>query len=244
MSWIRANTSELFNERVFPFIQGIRKHRFLPLNLYSLHPVLTFFISLSLCSLLISHSNSVQKDCSCVDNCSEHCTNVGNTIANMEITEASTANENVNPSSTRDDEVVVNVDDNDNKCATLADQVDAMDTNNNERYGFIITLIRCLSPFVFILFKTKMYAGVVRCTNDVFLLSWFLFVENRRTQVPSNKCQCTRHQHHHNHRNDSPVQFEVLSDNGIVRMDMSKIIDRTGLPTYDAAIKLESFGYV
>lgn len=55
----------------------------------------------------------------------------------------------------------------------------------------------------------------------------------------SGKCQCA----HHNRR-DSPVEFEVLSDNGIVRMDMSKIIDRTGLPTYDAAIKLESFGYV
>lgn len=53
------------------------------------------------------------------------------------------------------------------------------------------------------------------------------------------QCQCDRHVH-----GDSPVQFDVLSDNGIVRMDMSKIIDRTGLPTYDAAIKLESFGYV
>lgn len=55
----------------------------------------------------------------------------------------------------------------------------------------------------------------------------------------SDKCQCSRHQ-----RRNSPVEFDVLSDNGIVRMDMSKIIDRTGLPTYDAAIKLESFGYV
>lgn len=102
----------------------------------------SFLLSSSLYSLLISHSNSVQKDCSCVDNCSEHCINVGNTIADMETTVASTANGNVNPSSTQDDDVVVNVDDNDNRCATLADQVDAMDTNNNsnshtERYGFI-----------------------------------------------------------------------------------------------------------
>lgn len=52
----------------------------------------------------------------------------------METTVASTVNENVNPSSTQEDdgEAVVNVDDNDNKCATLADQL-AMDTNNNSR---------------------------------------------------------------------------------------------------------------
>ncbi|XP_031617703.1 uncharacterized protein LOC116337362 [Contarinia nasturtii] len=60
-----------------------------------------------------------------------------------------------------------------------------------------------------------------------------------RLEMHSGRCQCT----HQRHR-DSPVEFNVLSDNGIVRMDMSKIIDRTGLPTYDAAIKLESFGYV
>lgn len=38
--------------------------------------------------------------------------------------------------------------------------------------------------------------------------------------------------------------FDHLNGNGIVRMDMSKIIDSTGLPTYDAALKLESCGYV
>lgn len=55
----------------------------------------------------------------------------------------------------------------------------------------------------------------------------------------ASQCECG-----HRRRGNSPVEFDVLSDNGIVRMDMSKIIDRTGLPTYDAAIKLESFGYV
>lgn len=54
-------------------------------------------------------------------------------------------------------------------------------------------------------------------------------------------CNCP---YHAPQRKNSTVEFNVLSDNGIVRMDMSKIIDRTGLPTYDAAIKLESFGYV
>lgn len=49
---------------------------------------------------------------------------------------------------------------------------------------------------------------------------------------------------HIQNNNDSEAALDVLSDNGIIRMDMSKVIDQTGLPTYDAAIKLESFGYV
>ncbi|XP_037905783.1 uncharacterized protein LOC119648231 [Hermetia illucens] len=72
------------------------------------------------------------------------------------------------------------------------------------------------------------------------------------------------HQHRHgNHQQQShhtehqqpepqhqPLQTQNLSaldtfnENGIIRMDMSQIIDRTGLPTYEAAIKLESSGYV
>uniref|UniRef100_A0A182JGQ5 Uncharacterized protein n=1 Tax=Anopheles atroparvus TaxID=41427 RepID=A0A182JGQ5_ANOAO len=35
-----------------------------------------------------------------------------------------------------------------------------------------------------------------------------------------------------------------LDANGLVRLDMSQIIDHTGLPTYEAALKLESSGYV
>lgn len=36
----------------------------------------------------------------------------------------------------------------------------------------------------------------------------------------------------------------LLYENGLIRLDMSKIIDRTGLPTYEAALRLESSGYV
>ncbi|XP_061500153.1 uncharacterized protein LOC5667349 isoform X1 [Anopheles gambiae] len=36
----------------------------------------------------------------------------------------------------------------------------------------------------------------------------------------------------------------LLNENGLVRLDMSQIIDNTGLPTYEAALKLESSGYV
>ncbi|KAI8040114.1 neurogenic protein mastermind [Drosophila gunungcola] len=35
-----------------------------------------------------------------------------------------------------------------------------------------------------------------------------------------------------------------INENGIISLDMSKIIDRSGLPTYEGAIKLESSGYV
>lgn len=56
------------------------------------------------------------------------------------------------------------------------------------------------------------------------------------------ECQCNHRQNAD--QKESLIELNALSDNGIIRMDMSKIIDRTGLPTYEAAIKLESFGYV
>lgn len=40
------------------------------------------------------------------------------------------------------------------------------------------------------------------------------------------------------------LELDSINDNGIIRLDMSKIIDKTGLPTYEAALKLESSGYV
>lgn len=51
-------------------------------------------------------------------------------------------------------------------------------------------------------------------------------------------------QHNKRNNNNNENEFDNLNENGIVRMDMSKIIDATGLPTYDAALKLESCGYV
>ncbi|XP_058466732.1 uncharacterized protein LOC131439573 [Malaya genurostris] len=45
-------------------------------------------------------------------------------------------------------------------------------------------------------------------------------------------------------RRESDDTFGNLAENGIVRLDMSQIIDRTGLPTYEAALRLESSGYV
>ncbi|XP_022232258.2 uncharacterized protein LOC111080757 isoform X2 [Drosophila obscura] len=35
-----------------------------------------------------------------------------------------------------------------------------------------------------------------------------------------------------------------INENGFISLDMSKIIDRSGLPTYEGALKLESSGYV
>lgn len=40
------------------------------------------------------------------------------------------------------------------------------------------------------------------------------------------------------------IDLNVINNNGLVRVNMSQIIDRTGLPTYEAALKLESSGYV
>ncbi|XP_055379397.1 probable serine/threonine-protein kinase DDB_G0282963 [Condylostylus longicornis] len=43
---------------------------------------------------------------------------------------------------------------------------------------------------------------------------------------------------------NSIESMDSINDNGILRLDMSQMIDKTGLPTYDAALKLESSGYV
>lgn len=62
-----------------------------------------------------------------------------------------------------------------------------------------------------------------------------------RNNNNNNNCNCGNKE---KHCRTPSEEIDVLSDIGIVRMDMSKIIDRTGLPTYDAALKLESYGYV
>lgn len=79
----------------------------------------------------------------------------------------------------------------------------------------------------------------------------------RRMQLATNTANCSNARSSNtipanpiNNRNQSNSEennndeFDHLNGNGIVRMDMSKIIDSTGLPTYDAALKLESCGYV
>lgn len=47
-----------------------------------------------------------------------------------------------------------------------------------------------------------------------------------------------------NDKKNIVIDFETLNENGLIRLDMSQIIDHTGLPTYEAALKLESSGYV
>ncbi|EDW58707.1 transcription factor sma-9 [Drosophila virilis] len=43
---------------------------------------------------------------------------------------------------------------------------------------------------------------------------------------------------------DANLDIDNINENGIVSLDMSKIIDISGLPTYEGALKLESSGYV
>jgi hypothetical protein len=40
------------------------------------------------------------------------------------------------------------------------------------------------------------------------------------------------------------TNLDTINGNGLIRVDMSQIIDQTGLPTYEAALKLKSSGYV
>lgn len=44
--------------------------------------------------------------------------------------------------------------------------------------------------------------------------------------------------------NNTVVDLQPFNENGLIRLDMSQIIDSTGLPTYEAALKLEQSGYV
>lgn len=45
-------------------------------------------------------------------------------------------------------------------------------------------------------------------------------------------------------RQSDPVNLDTINGNGLIRLDMSQIIDQTGLPTYEAALHLKSSGYV
>lgn len=45
-------------------------------------------------------------------------------------------------------------------------------------------------------------------------------------------------------RQPEQVNLDTINGNGLIRLDMSQIIDQTGLPTYEAALKLKSSGYV
>lgn len=47
-----------------------------------------------------------------------------------------------------------------------------------------------------------------------------------------------------NCRQHDNADLDTINCNGLIRVDMSQIIDQTGLPTYEAALKLESSGYV
>lgn len=38
--------------------------------------------------------------------------------------------------------------------------------------------------------------------------------------------------------------LEMINGKGVIKLDMSRIIDPTGLPTYEAALKLKSSSYI
>lgn len=42
----------------------------------------------------------------------------------------------------------------------------------------------------------------------------------------------------------SLVDLDMIKANGIIKLDMSRIMDHTGLPTYEAALKLKSSNYI
>lgn len=47
-----------------------------------------------------------------------------------------------------------------------------------------------------------------------------------------------------NGNDDSVVNWDISRANGIIKLDMSRIMDNTGLPTYEAALTLKSSNYI
>lgn len=60
----------------------------------------------------------------------------------------------------------------------------------------------------------------------------------------NNDSDSNNNSNNENNNYNIDIDFDNINENGIIRLDMSQIIDSTGLPTYEAALKLESSGYV
>ncbi|CRK96300.1 CLUMA_CG009719, isoform A [Clunio marinus] len=58
--------------------------------------------------------------------------------------------------------------------------------------------------------------------------------ENRTCEIDRNG-NCRQHEN---------VDLNTINRNGLIRLDMRQIIDQTGLPSYETALKLKSSGYV
>ena len=43
---------------------------------------------------------------------------------------------------------------------------------------------------------------------------------------------------------EDSIDLDIIKSNGIIKLDMSRIMDKTGLPTYEAALKLKSSNYI
>jgi hypothetical protein len=43
---------------------------------------------------------------------------------------------------------------------------------------------------------------------------------------------------------ESSIALDLIRASGIIKLDMSRIMDQTGLPTYEAALKLKSSNYI
>ena len=67
---------------------------------------------------------------------------------------------------------------------------------------------------------------------------------HNNSNVNSNSNNNNNNEDDNNSTSSSILDLDTINENGIIRLDMSKIIDKTGLPTYEAALKLESSGYV
>lgn len=88
-----------------------------------------------------------------------------------------------------------------------------------------------------------------KCGKDIHVVPETSNGNDINDNVPStsgdvNFCQNGDINSNYEESDDEEAEFDSLNENGLIRVDMRKIIDQTGLPTYEAALKLESSGYV
>lgn len=135
-------------------------------------------------------------------------------------------------------------------------EMSVMNAGNNQQMDYGNSIFRCLLILtrLFVMLSclvhsdSCIYEGHI-ATDNIGVASTSSTMHSdlngnhtAHTDDDANACTCPVHGRRHDRTPSEEI--DILNDNGILRMDMSKIIDRTGLPTYDAALKLESYGYV
>ncbi|KAG5678976.1 hypothetical protein PVAND_008591 [Polypedilum vanderplanki] len=79
--------------------------------------------------------------------------------------------------------------------------------------------------------------NIIQCDNNNN-------AEQPRPTTSSSSSSTNENEVNGNNEEDDNGNWDIARANGIVKLDMSKIMDQTGLPTYEAALTLKSSNYI